>query len=220
MLACLTVCSVACEKPAEKPTVFRVHPALDLTTQPAIAGSRCIVHLHGKGDRGAATVSTAGITHLHPDGNHEAWGGLEWRYFPEPGYEDVRAVVAETIASKQCERVIVHGFSNGASLAAKLFCRGETFGKRVIGYVIDDPVPDRAVEKCQAAQGVKLALYSTGTLAHAVENWDCTKADYTCEGGKTIGIGRYARALGTSVKASANKEHAVYQSPPEYASWW
>lgn len=37
-----------------------------------------------------------------------------------------------------CSSVIVHGFSNGASAAASLFCGGETFGRRVEGYLIDD----------------------------------------------------------------------------------
>jgi hypothetical protein len=61
--------------------------------------------------------------------------------------------------------VVLSGFSNGASFVGKLVCSGETFGERLVGVVIDDPVPDLGVADCAPNSTVKTAPYWTGELA-------------------------------------------------------
>lgn len=165
-------------------------------------------------------MTEGGIRHLHPNGNAPGWGGLQWLYFPDDDYSFVRVIVGGIIEQNACRRVIIHGFSNGAAAAGKLFCRGETFEHRVIGYVLDDPVPDHGVEPCTPAGSVKMRLYWTGALAQASDGWSCKSADWTCEGDTTIGITKYARAVGVSVTPSIHKNHEEYRNPPEYRTWW
>ena len=121
------------------------------STQPGSStpgGERCIVRLHGKSGTGADTVVEDGVTIISPTGNAEGWGGRQWLYFPEGDYEAARTIVADAVAD--CEQVILDGFSNGGSFAAKLYCRGETFDGRLVGVVVDDPVTDEGVEGCAA----------------------------------------------------------------------
>jgi hypothetical protein len=186
---------------------------------PTVAGKRCVVHLHGKSGKGGPTTETGGVTHLSPTGNADGWGGRQWLYFPDSEYATVRSIVQGTIASAGCDKVVVHGFSNGAAAAAKLFCRGERFDGHAVGYVIDDPVVDHGVDGCNKDSGAKVKLYWTTGLSNAVDGWSCKEADWTCEGGTTIGIEKYAAALGVPATPSVNQKHEVYPTPPEYAEW-
>jgi hypothetical protein len=184
-------------------------------------GKRCIVHLHGKSGGGGPTSQSGDITHVRPQGNAEGWGGYQWLYFPDNSYNQVRTIVANAINGAACGAVIVHGFSNGGAAAAKLYCRGETFGGKMVGFIADDPVPDHAVENCRPAAGVKIRVYWTTQLGHAVNGWDCVGADWTCEGNSTIGIDRYVQLLGTTATPSnQTTRHEPYQSPPEHRDWW
>jgi pimeloyl-ACP methyl ester carboxylesterase len=214
-----TAVAVPVPGPVEGPA-----PAADVAPPPPAApvGARCIVRLHGKGGGAGATRTVSdGLVEVAPGGNGAAWGGREWAYFPESGYAAATANVAAAIDAAGCGRVILNGFSNGGAFAAKLYCRGETFGGRVVGVVVDDPVVDHAVVGCRPASGVRIALYWTGALdSPAVSGWSCAEQDWTCEGGTTIGIDAYAAALGVSRKASASATHAWYQHPPELTSWW
>ena len=181
----------------------------------------CIVRLHGKGGAPAASTTENGVAVISPSGNAAGWGGRQWLYFPEDDYQAARSVVADALAAPTCARVVIDGFSNGAAFAAKLYCKGETFGGRVVGVVIDDPVSDHGVDGCAPAAGVQVVLYWTGALeGQAVAGWSCTIADWTCEGGSTIGIAAYAKALGTPVRASPNHQHAAYFAAPEQWSWF
>ncbi len=219
-IATLALAACTREPPTrEGPVAGRSRVAIDLSTQAVVPGTKCIVHLHGKGGRGAMPSIDGGITHLHPEGNQYAWGGLEWHYFPQERYEEGQATLNHAVAEAGCERVILHGFSNGASFAAKLFCRGESLGGRLSGVIVDDPVPDHGVDNCKPAPGLKVKLYTTGALAHATDGWDCAQQKYTCEGNATIGISRYAQALGVPVTASVNSKHLEHPSPPEYSTW-
>src|SRR6185369_7616130 len=47
----------------------------------AVTTERCLVRLHGKGDRGAETVVKDGVSVVSPDGNAAGWGGRQWLYF-------------------------------------------------------------------------------------------------------------------------------------------
>lgn len=197
-------------------------PAVTVTTAPGTtgAGVACIVTLHGKGGSGGATTSSGAVSTLRPSGNAAGWGGREWRYFPDASYAAARTVIADAVRAGGCTRVALNGFSNGAAFAAKLYCRGETFGGTVVGVMIDDPVTDHAVEGCAPASGVRVALYWTGALeGDAKPGWSCAKADWTCEGGSTIGIAAYAAAVGTKAASSPNRDHAPFTAAPEPRAW-
>ena len=120
--------------------------------------------------------------------------------------------MANDVAAGGCVHVIVYGFSNGAAFAAKLLCRGETFGGTVIGYVIDDPVVDHAVEGC-ARPPVRVVMYWTGAIDQP-DGWAC--GDWTCEGNSTIGIARYEAAIGVTRTPSVHTTHQQYGDPPEF----
>jgi pimeloyl-ACP methyl ester carboxylesterase len=180
---------------------------------------KCVVLLHGKGG-GALPGSVVGdVEYLRPAGNGTGWGGREWRYFPDDRFEQMQTSIAGVIESAGCGRVVVQGFSNGASAAAKLYCRGETFDGRVRGFLLDDPVPDQGVVGCRPSREVPVRLYWTGGLAIATDGWSCASQDWTCEGGRTIGIERYARELETEVARSIHTTHMEYDSPPEVVAW-
>jgi hypothetical protein len=218
---CVSIALFACDRRAKDSGARATSEPPAVWTPPLVtAGKKCVLHLHGKGQRGAGPEVVGDVTHVRPDGNGEGWKARQWLYFPEGGYEQVRAGLAGALASSACKRVIVHGFSNGAAAAAKLFCRGETFGGTTIGYLLDDPVPDHGVEGCKPPPGVKLRLYRTGGLARATDGWDCGSADWTCEGGSTIGIVRYSQLLGVAITPSSHTSHQEYVDAPEETAWW
>jgi pimeloyl-ACP methyl ester carboxylesterase len=186
---------------------------------PAGSDKKCVVLLHGKGGGALPSSVVADIEYLRPAGNGTGWGGREWRYFPDDRYEQMRASIAGVLDAAGCGRAVVQGFSNGASAAAKLYCRGETFGGRVKGYLLDDPVPDQGVLGCRPAPEVPVQLYWTGGLAMGTDGWACATQDWTCEGGQTIGIERYSRELNTGAARSIHTSHQEYVSPPEVPAW-
>jgi dienelactone hydrolase len=181
---------------------------------------RCVLRLHGKGGEAQPTEVEGGVTYVEPGGNAAGWGGREWRYFPESAYEDARDIVVDAADEEGCEQVIVHGFSNGGAFAAKLYCQGETLGGRLVGVVVDDPVPDHGVVGCDPAGEVDVTLYWTGALeATAQPGWDCAEDDWTCEGGTTIGIAAYADELGTPAVPSRYSDHLPYLDAPEVTAF-
>jgi hypothetical protein len=181
-------------------------------------GGRCLVRLHGKGGAGADPVTEGDVTIVAPTGNADGWGARQWLYFPADEYAAARQIVAGSVTD--CGQVIVHGFSNGASFAASLYCHGETFDGRLVGVVIDDPVTDRAVIDCSPDPAVAVTLYATGALEEtATPGWSCADADWTCEGGETMGIDAYAAALGTAPRQSPFTEHEWYVDAPESTAW-
>jgi hypothetical protein len=195
-----------------------VEPTVPTPARDAPA-TRCVVRLHGKGGNGAGTTTGAGgWLELSPRGNAPGWSGYQWLYYPESSYASGAAIVRRAIADNGCTAVVIDGFSNGAAFAAKLACRGETFGGTLVGIVVDDPVPDHGTAGCGRA--VPVALYWTGGLAStAVPGWACAQADWTCEGGETIGIAATSANLGVPVKQSVNTGHAPYANPPELRAW-
>jgi hypothetical protein len=182
------------------------------------AGGRCLVNLHGKGATGAPTTREGDVTVIAPTGNADGWGGRQWLYFPAADYEAARRVVADAVAG--CGPIILHGFSNGASFAAALYCHGETFDGRLVRVVVDDPVTDHAVDGCAPDSTVAVTLYATGALERtAPPGWRCAEADWTCEGGETIGIEAWSHALGVPRQQSAHTDHQPYLDAPELSDW-
>lgn len=186
-----------------------------------VVADRCIVRLHGKGGGGEPTaVDAAGIADVRPAGNAEGWGGRQWLYFPDDEYAEARTVVADAIDALQCDRMVLHGFSNGGAFAAKLLCRGETFDGRLVGVVIDDPVADASTDGCDPASGVPAVLYWTGALVDdAPAGTDCSTIDWTCEGTTIVGIDQYAARLGLDITPSPHAEHEWYADAPEPTAW-
>jgi hypothetical protein len=179
---------------------------------------RCLLRLHGKGGGGTETVVEGDTSVISPDGNSNGWGGRQWLYFPDDEYQTARDVV--DAASAGCAEVIINGFSNGAAFAAKLYCQGETLDGRLIRLVLDDPVVDAAVQDCDPDPSVGLVLYWTGALdEQAQPGWDCGEADWTCEGGRTVGIDAYAEALRTRPQASPYQDHEWFLDAPELEEW-
>ena len=66
------------------------------------------------------------------------------------------------------------------------------------------------------------ALIASGRflLAQATAGWDCKPADWTCEGGSTIGISKYSMNMGVPITQSTHTSHEEYVDPPEETSWW
>jgi len=187
------------------------------TVAPAPSG-KCLVRLHGKGATGAPSTKSGDVTVIAPTGNADGWGAKQWLYFPADQYDAARAVVATAVES--CDQIIVDGFSNGASFAASLYCHGETFGGRLVRVVVDDPVTDHAADACAPGAGVAVTLYATGALEKtAPPGWKCASADWTCEGGETIGIDAYAAKLGAPRQQSPHTDHQPYLDAPETTQW-
>ena len=185
------------------------------------AGLRCTLFLHAKAAREQATwTGPDGIRHSFPGGNRPGWNGAkQWLYYPQSEFDTARNILMEDLAAGRCQQVILQGFSNGSSFAAKLYCAGDTLGGRVIGIIIDDPVVDHAVLNCKAAPSVKAVLYWTGGI-DIEDGFDCVAADWTCEGDTGIGITRYEAAMGISRTPSIHTSHLQYLDPPELARWW
>jgi len=158
---------------------------------------------------------------VRPQGNSQAWGGHQWLYFPESGYRETVGIVTAAVNAEGCTDVVLNGFSNGAAFAAKMYCRGENFGGRLRGVVIDDPVPDHGTANCSPAGGVQRILYWTGDLARsAPAGADCGRIDWTCDGGSSVGIDSYAQRLGASITASPFSDHQWYWDAPQVTSFF
>ncbi|WP_420451199.1 hypothetical protein [Ilumatobacter sp.] len=178
------------------------------------AVDRCVVVLHGKGGDGGETTTEGGSATIRPTGNAEGWGGRQWLYFPEERFAEATDVVSGALDDAGCDTAIVHGFSNGASFAAKLACSGDDLGGRVVGWVVDDPVVDASSSDCAVADGT-VVLYWTGALdAESAAGTACADRDWTCEGGETIGLGPYADALGVPPSPSERDQHAPFDDAP------
>jgi pimeloyl-ACP methyl ester carboxylesterase len=182
--------------------------------------SDCVVRLHGKGGNGEPARVDGDITELSPSGNAEGWGARQWVYDSEQRYAQARAIVADALDGAACTRAVVNGFSNGGSFAAALYCGGEQFGGRILGYVIDDPVPDQAVLDCAPVAETQAALYWTGALDEvATPGADCADLDWTCAGETLLGIVRYAEELGTTPTPSPYPEHRWHREAAEVSLW-
>jgi pimeloyl-ACP methyl ester carboxylesterase len=180
----------------------------------------CVVRLHGKGGDGEPSRVTDEVTEVSPTGNAEGWGARQWVYDSDERYSQARAIVAEALDGAECSRAVVNGFSNGGSFAAALYCSGEQFDGRVVGYVIDDPVPDRAALDCEPAAEVRLALYWTGALDEvATPGASCADLDWTCAGETLLGIDAYAEELGATTVPSPYAEHQWNRAAPEVTLW-
>lgn len=185
-----------------------------------VRAARCVVRLHGKGEAGAPpTVEGDGVAVLSPDGNGTGWGGRQWVYDTDAGVEAATGLVTAAVDEAACERVVVHGFSNGASMAAALLCTGEQLDGRLAGVIVDDPVTDAATEGCVSPE-VPVAIYWTGSLDEtAPPGTRCDSLDWTCDGGVVRGIDAYAAHIGAEVTPSPYDNHRWYVDSPLPLTW-
>lgn len=183
-------------------------------------GKRCLVRLHGKGGSGTDPVEHDEYLELSPTGNADGWDARQWLYFPAERYAEARDVVTAAVDSAGCATIVVDGFSNGAAFTGELYCHGDTFTGRLVGVVVDDPVPDHGSAGCAPASGVRVALYWTGGLDdEAKPGASCEPIDWTCDGGSMVGIDAYAAAMGTTIQKSPNTSHEWYRDAPEPVAW-
>lgn len=184
-----------------------------------VSAERCLVRLHGRSGTGSVPEERDGYAVVSPTGNDPIDGGFQWLYAEPADLESAIGEVEGWLDEVGCDTVVLNGFSNGGAFAAKLYCEGETFGERVVGVVVDDPVPDRSVVDCAPAEGVDVALYWTGGLTEATAGTPCADLGWTCDGEELLGIEAFAEELGAPVQESPNDRHDWFHDAPELADW-
>ncbi len=85
-----------------------------------VSSDRCVVRLHGKGSTGSTATIEDGVAILAPDGNGRGWEALQWDYNTEEEIAAGAGIVRMAIDSAGCDAFVIHGFSNGASMATAL----------------------------------------------------------------------------------------------------
>lgn len=185
-----------------------------------VRAERCVVRLHGKGGQGApSTVDADEVAVLSPGGNGTAWGGRQWEYDTATGVETATGIITAAVDQAACERVVVHGFSNGASMAAALLCTGDHLDGRLTGVIIDDPVTDASADGCSPPD-VPVTIYWTGALDEtAPPGTECDSIDWTCAGGVVRGVDVYAADIGVEVTPSPYDDHRWYVESPLPLTW-
>jgi hypothetical protein len=203
---------------APLPTARSVPPPAPVTSPATRAPRfvRCIVALHGKGANGAPTYQSDGTFLIAPNGNAAAGSGRQWIYASPDEFAQASEIVASAITSVGCTQVVVAGFSNGGALAAKLYCRGVTFGGRVVGFIINDPVTDQSIEPCSPSAPNVVLTQSDELSGYIGAGGPCPSA-WTCEG-SLFSQAVYAARLGLTPIRHSN--HTMVPYLPYAASWW
>lgn len=187
---------------------------------PPVTADDCVLWLHGRSERGGPTMLVDGVAHIRPDGNDRAESGRQWQYAEPDDLADALGIVRDAVDATECQQVVVHGFSNGAAFAAKIYCSGDDFEGRLRGVVIDDPVTDASSAGCAPADDVAGVLYWTTALeAAGGPGAKCADIGSTCEGPIIVGIDAYSEALGLPALPSIHTDHVVYADPPEHVTW-
>jgi hypothetical protein len=219
-----------------------VAPALASGSTYRPTGARCYVGLHGWDGYGEDGLPGLTATNIQPNGNIALGynnvyktNTFMWMYYddqfdypasryPQASYSGALAVVRAAVAARDCGQIVVQGFSNGGAFAAKLYCRGETFGGRVVGFIIDDPVTDKGVDNCARPAGVRVKLYhSTDLMATAGAGGPCRPyLTWFCDGNWRYTAPQYDALIGASNDGPFKLGH--YPSKDEYAAvmnaWW
>ncbi|MGE3328867.1 MAG: hypothetical protein AB7N61_26030 [Acidimicrobiia bacterium] len=206
-------------------------------------GARCFLGLHGWGYFGEdAAPPGMEADNVQPNGNIDLgyWPQYQrdaymWVYFDDQSdyprsrfaqasFDGALSVVNLALAEHDCGQIVVQGFSNGAAFAAKMYCRGETLGDRVVGYIIDDPVTDKGVDGCDPAAGMNVRLYHSTDIANTAGGGGPCRPTLTwfCDGNWRYSVSQYDRIISTTNIGPFKPGH--YPSKSEYAavaaSWW
>ncbi len=187
---------------------------------PGFSADRCLVQVHGRSEEGAAPRELRDYAVLRPDGNApNEGGGRKWTYDTDEAYSDSLDRITQVVDDAACQAVVLHGFSNGGGLTGALLCRGETLDGRLVGAIVDDPVPDDS-SPCRPDPSVKIVVFWTGGLEKATPGRSCAELGWTCAGNdRLVGIDEYAARLGVSVTPSVHDEHLVYGDAPQIEQW-
>ncbi len=212
LLATVAALAAACSSD-EQPTAMTAPERSDVQAE------RCLVRLHGRSGEGAEPVEVGDHAEVSPTGNGTAEGGFQWLYGTDEDLAQASDRVEAWIDAVGCQEVILNGFSNGGGLLGALHCSGETFDGRVVGVVIDDPVPDEGVVGCDADPTIPVTVFWTGGLTEAVAGTSCDEIGFTCAGDVLLGIDDYAEALGSSVTASPHSDHQWNRQASETTAW-
>lgn len=192
------------------------------TTPPSgPSGKRCVINLHGKGGSGGATYTSGGITFISPTGNGDGggWGPAHWEYPSESNYQAALSIIVNAANSQSCGQIALIGFSNGAAMAAKMYCRGYTFNGKLLGVIVDDPVPDQTVASCSPGSGVSLRLVQSNDMLWLTDGAACP-GGWTCQG-TMYSRATYQNRIGRSADlitpshSPANGSYAGWYNP-----WW
>lgn len=185
------------------------------------SGKKCVVSLHGKGGDGGAPWQNGDTTWLFPTGNGDGggWGPHHWEYATSTTYNQALVIITNELTPHGCGQISLIGFSNGAAMAAKVFCQGQNFTNRLVGVIVDDPVPDQVVDNCAAASGVDVRLIMSNDMGWITDGTPCP-GGWTCQG-TLYGRATYQTKLGAPaplIKQShtpSNDVYAGYLTP-----WW
>ena len=102
----------------------------------------------------------------------------------------------------------------GSSSVAVLAELGAVDARRSPDKRTEVAVVDAAVDGCPPDPSVGVTLCWTGALeAQATQGWDRGEADWTCEGGRTLGIEAYEGARHPRAGQSVRGARVVRRSP-------
>lgn len=194
--------------------------AASTTTAPTgIESDACLVRVHGRSETGALPVERGDVVELQPIGNFVEGAGHMWLYDNPGDRADALDRITAAVDGVGCEHVVLNGFSNGGGLVGALVCDGEDLDGRLVGAVIDDPVPDEGTRDCAAAPGVEVVVYWTGALTEATAGTSCDSLGWICNGTTIVGIDAYADGLGVDVTTSPMDGHLWFRDAPELEAW-
>ena len=191
------------------------------TATPTTATKRCNLFLHGAGwnNNVSDSYNAEGIHELQPPSPDGAFwlydGPNDYQQSASTGESDYQRIVEylrDYVTANGCGPLVVRGSSNGGGLAAKLYCRGEDFGGRAWGYIIEDPVMDVAVEGCTPSPTIARTFFNHSdelrdeAASTASQDFDCEYAGlgWYCEDNTTMTLETYNSHVGTeSVRSCA-----------------
>lgn len=185
------------------------------TNPPVTTGLKCNLYLHGAGQQGGMNDHTngEGIFNAMPRSPYGAFweydGPHNYQQTPQTGedyYQNLVNFLNQYLEDRDCGPTVVRGGSNGGGLAAKLYCRGEDFGGRAWGYILDDPVMDVAVVGCSPSPNIRnfylnnsVELVAEADRTAAQNNGNCANAGWGwyCEDNRTMTLTEYESHLDT-----------------------
>jgi pimeloyl-ACP methyl ester carboxylesterase len=186
------------------------------------SGKKCVVSLHGKGGDGGAPWQNGDETWLFPTGNGDGggWGPHHWEYATSTTYNQALSIINSALSPHSCGQITVIGFSNGAAMAAKIYCQGQNFSNRLVGVIVDDPVPDQVVDNCAPASDIGLRLVQSNDMNLWIGGGGFCPGGWTCQG-NTYSRSEYASRIGASnphISGSHSPVNDLYDAWMD--PWW
>lgn len=134
---------------------------------------------------------------------------------------------------------MISGGSNGGGFAAKLYCKGETFGNRVWGYYLKDPIWDRGVIDCNPSPNIthKLGVHSRWlkylaenapeqrcdridrvNVGHITPDWP-TAGNWYCQDNRSVSEATWESETGINSVLGGTGHIGTYDIEPDLAEW-